>query len=65
MRQFIVNTRETTNQELRKLVLLFIVEANLPIRAIDAPTFQEILRYLRAPGTINRKLIGQEITTYY
>jgi hypothetical protein len=54
IRPFLLDSRiRLTNQKLRQDVLNFIVECNVPIRAVDSTAFQQLLTDLRAPGTIH------------
>jgi hypothetical protein len=66
IRPFLLDNRiRLTNQKLRQDVLRFIIECNIPIRAVNSSGFQQLLSDLNAPGTINRDIIGREITTTY
>jgi zinc finger BED domain-containing protein 1 (E3 SUMO-protein ligase ZBED1) len=62
---FAILTRETTNQELRQAILDLIIQCNLPIRVVNSTAFQKLIKLTRAPGAINRDIIGQEITNTY
>lgn len=60
-----MDNRGITNQKLRQDVLYFILQCNIPINAVNSAAFQQLLANLRAPGTINRDIIGREITATY
>lgn len=63
--RFTINTREATNESLRRILTKWIIQCNLPIRCIDLRYFREFLEMVRIPGRINRALIGSEITSYF
>ena len=62
---FLVDNRGLTNQKLRQDVLYFILQCNIPVNAVNSTGFQRLLANLRAPGTINRDIIGREISATY
>jgi hypothetical protein len=62
---FTLNQRIPTNQDIRDLVRDLVVSCNLPIRMVDSAACQKLIQATRAPGAINRAIIGQEITSAY